>query len=153
MLDEGRFLSEIARLIFMWRLHEMEPATEEVLCHWARTTAAWTRTAPVPRQAILALQHLGLLTTNASGECLPSPRLLTSLTEDAEQPEQMSLALGLCIFEGMIREDRFRYRLEEALQFCRIQGDTITVQWCYVPSVERRNMAWILAPATWTGPT
>ena len=143
MLDEGRFLPEIARLMFVWRLHGMEPAAEEVLCHWARSTAAWTRTAPVPRQAILALQHLGLLTTNTSGECLPSPALLAVPTEDVEQPEDMPSSLGLRIFERMIDDDRFRNRLDEVLQFCRIQEDVVTAQWCYVPPVERRNMAWL----------
>ncbi len=143
MLDEGRFFPETARLIFMWRVHGMEPAAEEVLCHWAGTTAAWTRTSPVPRQAIVALQYLGLLTTTTSGECVPSPSLLTSLGDDAEQPEQISLPLGLCIFERMISTDRFRYRLEEVLQFCRIHDDVITAQWCHVPLAERRNIAWI----------
>jgi len=143
MLDEGRFLPEVARLMFVWRLHGMEPAAEEVLCHWARTTAAWTRTAPVPRHGILALRHLGLLATNSAGECLPSHDLLDSLTEDSEQPEDMPDSLGLCIFERMFGDDRFRDQLERVLQFCRIQENAITAQWCHVPSVERRNIGWI----------
>jgi len=143
MLDEGRFVPEIVRLVFMWRLHGMEPAGEDVLCHWARATAAWTRTPPLPYQAILALKSLGLLTTSAAGECLPAPSLLAALNDDLQDPEQMSLPLGLCVFEQMLGDERFQPRLRSALRFFKIQATGILADWNCVPPVERRNAAWI----------
>jgi len=143
MLDEGRFLPEVGRLVSMWRLHGMEPAGEDVLCHWARTTAAWTRTSPVPRQAIAALQSFGLLITNVAGDCLPSPALLAALSENPQQPEQMPLSLGLCIFERMLDDVRFQSRLLDALRYFKIQSTAIFADWNHVPSAERRNSAWI----------
>ena len=91
----------------------------------------------------MALKSLGLLMTRSSGECLPAPSLLESLTEDIDRPEHIPFPLGLCIFERMIGDERFQSRLEDALRFWRIQAKAISVEWCYVPFIDKRNSAWI----------
>jgi len=143
LLDNRRFLPEIARLLFTWQEHEFEPCAAETLCYWARMTAGWTRVSPEPLHAIAGLGALTLLNIDVTGECFPSPLLRSGLVEPLRNPESFPTPLARCLLESLIARDPYRSALIRTLQFSRIAGGAIHLDWSDVPREDRRNDAWI----------
>jgi hypothetical protein len=146
MFDERRFLPECARLLFVWRQHGGVGATEDVLCHWARKTAAWTRNFPDPRQAFIGLRMLGLIETTADGDCVlsdeirPAIELRDTVQDDVEQ---LTEQLGILLLHRMLEATPFRPLLDQAFGYGRFVGGALITDWRTVPHQEQRNVAWI----------
>jgi hypothetical protein len=133
-------ITELARLINVWRENGLGPVRPAVLRHWARHTAARTVKPPAPEEAIPLLRKLRLASVNEAGDLTPAESLRPAGTCSAL--DRLDPPLNHVVFERMLDLPSFADPIEAALAAAEVKACVATVSFRDLSPADLSNPAW-----------
>src|SRR5260370_34521456 len=118
-------ITELARLINVWRENGLEPVRPAVLRYWARHTAARTSKPPAPELAIPLLRKLRLAFVDLDGALAPATPLQPAGSCSAL--DRLDPPLNRVILERMLELPLFAESIDAALASAEVNGGVVVI--------------------------
>lgn len=132
-------VSELARLLNVWREHDAVPESPSVLAHWVWETAARTPRSPRPEVALDLLQRTGLARLH---DDLLHPEALVVGPADLDAPDRVPYDLRRTLFERLLTVSEFGEGLKRVLAWVRIEGGVARVAWRGLTREQQTEPGW-----------